>query len=308
MITVSSWKEALQNYLYLKNKALVDKELDWIHESIADQGKEQISNFFSRLYQQQQERNVSPLKTTLDIQFLKIKAQNNHRVEIALTAKEGILYKIGDELYKQEMEGVRMITLVQINEKWVVESERTDKKIPFPSYTFPYLRRKSREVSYYYDRLQAVKYADIWWNDYNPSFPTIKENDCTNYISQCLYAGGIPMDYSSHRNQGWWYNGKNEQWSFTWTVANSFRWYLENGGHIKVQPVEGPEYLSIGDVICYDFDGNGHWQHNTIVTAKDLNGMPLVNAHTTNSWHRYWDYRDSSAYTPQIQYRFFHLL
>ena len=39
----------------------------------------------------------------------------------------------------------------------------------------------------------------------------------------------------------------------------------------------------IGDVICYDWDGNGHFQHNTVVVAKDPHGMPLVNAHTTNS-------------------------
>ena len=34
-------------------------------------------------------------------------------------------------------------------------------------------------------------------------------------------------------------------------------------------------------------------------------GMPLVNAHTYNSRMRYWAYEDSSAYTPNIKYKFF---
>ena len=72
--------------------------------------------------------------------------------------------------------------------------------------------------------------------------------------------------------------------------------------------MDRPEELTIGDVICYDFNGDGRWQHNTIVVHKDYYGMPLVNAHTTNSRNRYWDYRNSTAYTPNIQYAFFHIL
>lgn len=68
-----------------------------------------------------------------------------------------------------------------------------------------------------------------------------------------------------------------------------------------------PEQLVPGDIICYDFDGNGRFQHNTIVVAKDPNNMPLVNAHTTDSSMRYWAYEDSTAYTPQIRYAFFHI-
>ena len=33
--------------------------------------------------------------------------------------------------------------------------------------------------------------------------------------------------------------------------------------------------------------------------------MPLVNAHTFNSRMRYWNYEDSTAYTPNMKYRFF---
>jgi hypothetical protein len=40
------------------------------------------------------------------------------------------------------------------------------------------------------------------------------------------------------------------------------------------------------------------------VTGKDASGMPLVNAHTYNSRMRYWAYEDSTAYTPNIKYKF----
>lgn len=71
--------------------------------------------------------------------------------------------------------------------------------------------------------------------------------------------------------------------------------------------MERPEQLQLGDVIIYDWDGDGGFQHSTIVTAFDAGGMPLVNAHTTPSKHRYWDYRDSYAWTENTVYRFFRI-
>jgi cell wall-associated NlpC family hydrolase len=160
-------------------------------------------------------------------------------------------------------------------------------------------------MRYIYNRLRAVQYAENWWNNYNPAFHKF-EVDCTNFISQCLHAGGIPMKHTGQRNSGWWYSGDN--WSYSWTVANALHLYLEQGGYIKTEPKRTPQELTAGDIICYDFDGDGHWQHSTIVVAKDKDRMPLVNAHTTNSQYRYWNYTDSTAYTPDIQYKFFHIL
>lgn len=110
-----------------------------------------------------------------------------------------------------------------------------------------------------------------------------------------------------NRARGWWC--QNESWSYSWAVAHSLRWYL-SGSRIGLQAVEvpEPEQLMAGDVICYDFQGDGRFDHTTIVVAKDQDGMPLVNAHTTNSRMRYWSYEDSSAYTPNIRYKFFHII
>lgn len=160
--------------------------------------------------------------------------------------------------------------------------------------------------TYQYDRLKAVQYAEKWWNSYNPAFKSF-EVDCTNFISQCLFAGGAPMRGYPSRNQGWWVRGNN--WSYSWAVANALRIHLANSNiGLRAKEVKSPKELMLGDIICYDFEGDGRFNHNTIVTAKDSEGYPLVNAHTTNSRMRYWSYEDSTAYTPNIKYKFFSIL
>lgn len=161
-------------------------------------------------------------------------------------------------------------------------------------------------ISFKYDRLAAVRYAETWWNSYNPKFKKF-EVDCTNFISQCLYAGKAPMIGYPNRNKGWWMRDNN--WSYSWSVAHALRWYLSGAKvGLRGKEVESPKDLLLGDVICYDFQGDGRFDHNTIVVAKDTEDMPLVNAHTYNSRMRYWSYEDSTAYTPDINYKFFRIV
>lgn len=155
-----------------------------------------------------------------------------------------------------------------------------------------------------YNRAAAVQYANRWWNDNNPQYPVF-QNDCTNFISQCLFAGGAPMRGAPNRGQGWWMIGMNERWSYSWSVAHSLRWYLESSTQgLAANRVYDPSELQIGDVIFYDFQGNGRIDHSTIVTRME-NGEPYVNAHTSNSVDRHFSYLDSTAYTPQMLYYFY---
>jgi len=158
---------------------------------------------------------------------------------------------------------------------------------------------------YVYDRNLAVNYAETWWNSYHPDFPQF-DVDCTNFISQCLLAGGAPMRGAPVRDQGWWY--ENNNWSFSWSVAHSMYWYLKTStAGLQATEVGTAKELYPGDVICYDFQGDNRWNHTTIVVGYDYGGNPLVNAHTDNSRHRYWTYTDSAAWTPNIRYGFFHI-
>ncbi|KAB8128276.1 amidase domain-containing protein [Gracilibacillus oryzae] len=188
-----------------------------------------------------------------------------------------------------------------------LHTENSINKIPEKKpLTEQHMQLGDTDQRYFYDRRAAVQYAERWWNGANPAYRYFEVNDCTNYISQCLRAGGIPMTGAPDRSRGWWYSAGN--WSYSWSVAHSLRWYMSSNGNIfQAKLVDDPTELLLGDVICYDFQGDGRWDHNTIVTSKDSENMPLVNAHTNNSRHRYWTYEDSAAWTPQCQYRFFRI-
>ncbi|SDP75188.1 amidase domain-containing protein [Halobacillus aidingensis] len=179
------------------------------------------------------------------------------------------------------------------------EGKQISKPLPM-DFTGDQDRELSRST---YNRREAVRYADRWWDSYNPAYKSF-DVDCTNYVSQCIRAGGATTWGAPNRTRGWWYGSGT--WSYSWTVAHALRWYL--GGARKgltATEVSSAEQLSPGDIICYDFQGDGRFDHNTFVVKKDANGMPLVNAHTSNSRHRYWAYEDSTAYTPDIQYKFY---
>lgn len=157
-----------------------------------------------------------------------------------------------------------------------------------------------------YDRLAAVQYAEKWWNKRNPAYKNFDDN-CTNFISQCLHAGSAPMRGYPNRGSGWWM--QNHSWSYSWTVAHSMKSFLGSSKvGLRAVKTPSPEELSLGDVICYDFEGDGRYNHTTIVVAKDKMDMPLVNAQTYDSRMRYWSYEDSTAYTPSIKYTFYKII
>ena len=185
----------------------------------------------------------------------------------------------------------------------------SDAEIPVPAHPAALEELQWKEVpelrKYEYDRFKAVQYAERYWQDYNPAYQAF-EDDCTNFISQCLHAGGVPTWGQSNRAKGWWYSGNS--WSYSWTVAHALKLLLQSPkGGPKATEVSSPDQLELGDVICYDFEGDGRTNHTTIVTAKDYFDMPLVNAHTFDSRQRYWSYEDSTKYTPQMQYTFYHI-
>lgn len=161
-----------------------------------------------------------------------------------------------------------------------------------------------------YNREKAVAYANRWWDSYNPAFVSFPTDDCTNYISQCLLAGGAPMTGAGNRAKGWWYRyGKNPSWSYSWAVAHSLKNYLGSAKTgLRGVRVNSPFELQIGDVICYDFDGDGRWQHNSIVVAHDAAGAPLINTHTYSRFQQPWDLTSSPAATDRMQYVFYRIM
>ena len=247
-----------------------------------------------------QERHAEIVKVNAAGKVHRITPDRNQTRTILYDVHYKYLIKQGDLLYlEEEVENRRAVFYgdrIYEDSEIEIQCEEIEEHEETQSF-------EEDRVTYQYDRLSAVQYAERWWNSYNPAFKKF-ENDCTNYISQCLHAGDAPMRGYPTKGKGWWM--RNQNWSYSWTVANSLRWHIPNSTMgLRGKLVNDPQELKLGDVICYDFEGDGRFDHTTIVTGKDAAGMPLVNAHTFNSRMRYWNYEDSTAYTPGIQYRFF---
>lgn len=137
-----------------------------------------------------------------------------------------------------------------------------------------------------YSRINAVNYAVGYSTTSNPAYRYFlvqgdNGGDCTNFISQCLRAGGAPMIFSGKNR--WWYN--NKRWSVSWAVAGSLYWYLKINSKEKLYGVKGTEVNSVsmlepGDIIFYE-NKRGKMQHSAMITSYH-NDYPLISQHTPN--------------------------
>lgn len=100
-----------------------------------------------------------------------------------------------------------------------------------------------------YNRFLAVGYAKKWALSHNPNFYNFGRigGDCTNFVSQCLLAGGALMNYE--KIKGWFYISANNR-SASWTDVEFFEKFLTKnigiGPFAKIAPVED---LEVGDII-----------------------------------------------------------
>ena len=149
----------------------------------------------------------------------------------------------------------------------------------------------------------AAAYARRWWDGANPDFPHFAGEDCSNFASQCLLAGGLPMQVTGERGRGWWC--RDGDWSFSWSVADALYRSLTDSGTAARR--DSAARLHTGDIIAYDFAGDGTFDHTAVVVGRDAAGDPLVAAHDYAAVDRPWAYTDSPAYSPAIRYGFLHI-
>jgi hypothetical protein len=302
-----SWNMLLDEYIDIRNQMLLDYDIGPLANFIADPiylNTQKIKLY--RLYQLQQQRNLKIFKHNTEYNVVWCEEKENEAsawIEIYLTNH----YQIGSAAHIEEKIECEQISMRCYDGQWYIKRIYPMQRVrPYLAIEPDYSRNPV-----IYDRNQVQTYAHTWWNSFNPDYLFFENDDCTNFVSQCLFAGNAPMNYTGKRELGWWYQGKKgsqELWSFSWAVADSLcRFLAGDSKEWHAERVDMPQKLVIGDVISYDWDGNGHYQHSTIVTKIDANGMPLVSAHTTNSKNRFWDYRDSYAWSSKTQYRFSHM-
>ncbi len=118
-----------------------------------------------------------------------------------------------------------------------------------------------------YNRRNALTYARRWALDRNPLYfnYTGMGGNCTNFVSQCVYAGGCTMNYTPVF--GWYYLSPSER-TASWTGVTFFYNFLT--GNTGVGPFGrevGREELLPGDVIQLGREEGGFY-HSLLVLEK----------------------------------------
>lgn len=158
--------------------------------------------------------------------------------------------------------------------------------------------KTTKTAKHKYDRDKAVAYSYKWvdgekvirnpaYNDY-----AVYGGNCQNYVSQALFASGIPMDWSGDQQWKWFDDegdlsesptGRSGSWSGT---EYFYEYCNKNTGKGLVAETDGNIFSAQpGDVIQYVVDG---WAHHSVIVTKviyDDNGNVvdlLINSNTTD--------------------------
>lgn len=92
------------------------------------------------------------------------------------------------------------------------------------------------------------------------------EQDCTNFASQCISAGGL------QQSAYWYYN----DYSRSWTVVDDLRDFIMNhtlsAGYYEDLPEYYYDGVSIGGTLIQYSNGTA-WVHSAIIRAVNNNGI-----------------------------------
>jgi hypothetical protein len=109
------------------------------------------------------------------------------------------------------------------------------------------------------------------------------DNDCTNFVSQALKAGGwTEIDGSKSDNSKWLYEGGWPTYaSYTWAGAQNFyRFARYDSGRTTMW---GSAYdLRLGDILQYRTTDSSTMIHSMVTAAYD-GPVPLLSYHTSNT-------------------------
>lgn len=145
-----------------------------------------------------------------------------------------------------------------------------------------------------YDNIKARDYAYKWWDGRNPLYDyyAYKEgcsvsskscwsewNDCANFVSQALYAGGMKMKYgSSYTSDSSWSYGVVP--SYTWGGAHNFYKHWKS----RAVVASTVSALQTGDAVNADFSSDGHIDHTALITKNtgSASNQKYLTQHTSD--------------------------
>ena len=134
------------------------------------------------------------------------------------------------------------------------------------------------------DRFRALEYAKTWAFNRNPKFYNFDNlgGDCTNFVSQCIFAGAKTMNYTPIL--GWYYNNLNDR-TPSWSGVKFLHNFLIN--NIGVGPVG--RIINFSNVkpadVIFLKRNNGEFYHSLFVSNVNDNQI-FVSAHTFDAYNR----------------------
>lgn len=135
-----------------------------------------------------------------------------------------------------------------------------------------------------YHRHQAVKYAERWALTRNPDFLDFETlgGDCTNFASQCLFAGCQVMNDTKHI--GWYYYSAANRAPAWTSVQHLYEFLMRNkqDGPYATEVVLSD--LEIGDFVQMGRTDRSFY-HTPVVTGFDDQDI-LVSAHSRDAFMR----------------------
>ncbi len=136
-----------------------------------------------------------------------------------------------------------------------------------------------------YQRNAAITYAHTWAFNRNRKYYNFDGlgGDCTNFVSQCLYAGCGVMNYT--RDFGWYYSSPSNRAAAWAGVPYLYRFLTTNRGpgpYASDLPISA---AVPGDVIQLSFDGEAY-KHSLLVVSVGDEPAPeniLLTTHTNDA-------------------------
>lgn len=128
-----------------------------------------------------------------------------------------------------------------------------------------------------------IAYARKWAFSRNPAYYDFDKigGDCTDFVSQCLYAGGAVMNYT--RDTGWYYSSLHDR-AAAWTSVEYFYKFIVNNKGVgpfgRVIPLS---QISPGDIIQLGTDSRFY---HSLLVVNIYSGVPYVAAHTFDAFNR----------------------
>ncbi|WP_406445821.1 amidase domain-containing protein [Streptomyces sp. NBC_01613] len=136
-----------------------------------------------------------------------------------------------------------------------------------------------------YNYAAMAAYAEKYWRNYNTAYRRYNGagGDCTNFLSQSLYAGGWKQVANSAEDYGTWYS-KTSGESDTWIGVNEWSWFTQTAK--RTTALANAYQMDVGDVLQMDFDKDGSKDHSMMTTYRSSSGVPYLTYHDADTYRR----------------------